>query len=288
MGNYFLGEQIKIGENRLNIKKEFNIDKPGANDYTQYGFLIEGVTKDKMDEPSNLITKNGIRFQFKDSLNATIRKQVTEKIQRIETNIVGWNYSEAYKELDICSLIDQMLIWELTLNREYGDPSSVYMYLDGDSKLSAGPVWDFDRGTFQNQQEAGKLGNDDRIKPNNEWMYWRKSSDESYIWYSQLAQDPTFQQAVKDRWANIYPYLQQMESQIRAYGSSLKTSWECNNAMWPTTRSAVRSFKSDFTDWSGDEELGTFDEVINNLVTVYQERLAGMDALITSGKFTNN
>jgi hypothetical protein len=55
--------------------------------------------------------------------------------------------------------------------------------------------------------------------------------------------------------------------------------------MWPTTRSAVRSFKSDFTDWSGDEELGTFDEVINNLVTVYQERLAGMNTLITSGDF---
>ena len=293
VGNYFLGEQIKIGENRLNIKKEFNIDKPGANDYTQYGFLIEGVTKDKMDEPSNLITKNGIRFQFKDSLNATIRKQVTEKIQRIETNIVGGNYSEAYKELDICSLIDQMLIWELTLNREYGDPSSVYMYMDGDGKLSAGPIWDFDRGTFQNQENAKSLGNSDRVKPDNEWMYWRKDSkdskdsDETYIWYPQLSADATFQQAVKDRWTVIYPYLNEMvEAQIRAYGKALKTSWEYNSAMWPATKDGIKKFKSDFDDWSGDENLTSFETIIENMVTVYKERLDGMNTLITNGKFT--
>ena len=289
VGNYFLGEQIKIDENRLNILDPMDIDTDAsASDYTQFGYLIEGVTKDKKDEPSNFTSDNGIIFQFKDELNSTILNQVKTKMNRIERNIINGNYATAYEELDIHSLIDQMLIWELTLNREYGDPSSVYMYLDGTGKLSAGPVWDFDRGTFQNQELAntGSYANTKRVKPDNEWMYWRKSSDESYIWYSQLAKDPTFQQAVKERWANMYPYLQMIEGQIRAYGESLKASWDCNSAMWPTTRSALRSFKSDFTDWSGDEELATFDEVINNMVNVYNERLAGMNELITSGTFT--
>ena len=289
VGNYFLGEQIKIDENRLNILDPMDIDTDAsASDYTQFGYLIEGATKDKRDEPSYFTSNNGIIFQFKDELNSTILNQVKTKMNRIESNIINGNYATAYEELDIHSLIDQMLIWELTLNREYGDPSSVYMYLDGAGKLSAGPVWDFDRGTFQNQELAntGSYANTKRVKPDNEWMYWRKSSDESYIWYSQLAKDPTFQQAVKERWANMYPYLQMIEGQIRAYGESLKASWDCNSAMWPTTRSAVRSFKSDFTDWSGDEELATFDEVINNMVNVYNERLAGMNELITSGKFT--
>lgn len=289
VGNYFLGEQIKIDENRLNILDPMDIDTDAsASDYTQFGYLIEGVTKDKKDEPSNFTSDNGIIFQFKDELNSTILNQVKTKMNRIESNIINGNYATAYEELDIHSLIDQMLIWELTLNREYGDPSSVYMYLDGAGKLSAGPVWDFDRGTFQNQELAntGNYANTKRVKPDNEWMYWRKSSDESYIWYSQLAKDPTFQQAVKERWANMYPYLQMIEGQIRAYGSQLKASWGYNNAMWPTKRSEIRSFKSDFTDWSGDEDLATFDEVINNMVTVYNERLDGLNTLITSGKFT--
>ena len=173
VGNYLLAEQIKIDENRLNIKDPLDIkDEPNASDFTQYGFLIEAVNEDKRDEDSSFKSSNGIYFQFKDELNFTILEQVKDKIQRIEDNIDNNKFDEAFDELDIHSLIDQMLIWELTLNREYGDPSSVYMYMDGDGKLSAGPVWDFDRGTFQNQQKAGDLGNDDRIKPNNEWMYW--------------------------------------------------------------------------------------------------------------------
>jgi hypothetical protein len=53
--------------------------------------------------------------------------------------------------------------------------------------------------------------------------------------------------------------------------------------------SPLQSLKSDFNDWSGAELLGqngNYQEVIENFVTVYNERLAGMDALITSGKFT--
>ena len=288
VGNYFLAEQVKIDGDRLNIKDPFDIEKPGASDFKQYGFLIEAVNEDKRDEPSYFKSSKGnYYFQFKDELNKAILNDVKTKIQRIENNIGNGKYTEAYAELDINSMIDQMLIWELTLNREYGDPSSVYMYMDGDGKLSAGPVWDFDRGTFQNQENAKKYGNSDRVKPDNEWMYWRKSSSEPYVWYPQLANDATFQATVKQRWDIIYPYLNGLiENQIRLYGESLKASWNCNNGIWPSNTTAIKSFKSDFKDWSGDEELSSFEEVINNFVTVYKERLDGMNQLITNGNFT--
>ena len=286
VGNYFLCEQIKIDENRLNIADPYDIEKPGADDYTQYGFLIEGVTDDKLDEPSNFTSSNGIIFQFKDELSSTILSQVKTKMNRIESNIVNGNYSAAYDELDINSLIDQMLIWELTLNREYGDPSSVYMYIDKVGKLSAGPIWDFDRGTFQNQDNAKSYGNSDRVKPDNEWMYWRKSSSESYIWYSQLAKDPIFQEKVKKRWEVIKPYLEMIVNQIDYYGQTQAVSYSYDSAMWPTNKADVQAWKSGFKDWSGDEQISDWNQLITNFKTVYQERLNGMDALITSGKFT--
>ena len=286
VGNYFLCEQIKIDENRLNIADPYDIEKPGADDYTQYGFLIEGVTDDKLDEKSNFKTNNGIIFQFKDELSTTILNQVKAKFNEIEDNLDSGNYKAAYENLDINSLIDQMLIWELTLNREYGDPSSVYMYMNGNGKLSAGPVWDFDRGTFQNQDNATKYGNSDRVKPDNEWMYWRKSSSESYIWYSQLANDPIFQEKVKKRWAVIKPYLDMIVSQIDYYGQTLAVSYSYDSAMWPTNKADVQAWKSGFKDWSGDEQISDWNQLITNFKTVYQERLNGMDALITSGKFT--
>jgi hypothetical protein len=38
-------------------------------------------------------------------------------------------------------------------------------------------------------------------------------------------------------------------------------------------------------DWSGDEDIVGWDNLINNLKTVYTSRLEGMNTLITTGSF---
>lgn len=272
VGNYYLCEQIKIDANRVNV---------------QNGYLLE--LDNNLDEPLSFETTQGVPVMIKDEEDNAILNTVKEKIQSIETNIYNGNFEEAYKTLDINSVIDQFLIWELTMNREYGDPRSVYMFIDDNGKLSAGSVWDFDRGTFQNQENAASLGNSDRIKPDNEWMCWRTGESDNYIWYKQLIQDPIFQQTLQKRWAVIKPYLELIVDQIMYYGQSQALSYVYDSAMWPTNKADVQKHKSGFSDWSGDEQLGAngnYQEVIDNFVTVFQERLAGMDALITSGTFT--
>ena len=287
VGNYYLCEQIKIDENRLNIKESYE-DVLSTN-IADCGYLLEFDSKE--DKDTKYTTSNGLWVKFKDDkiANTSLYTAVSQKIQNIENYLDAGNYTEAYKMLDINSLVDQFLIWELTMNREYGDPGSIYMFMDGDGKLCAGPVWDFDRGTFQNQEKATDLGNSTsyRVKPDNQWMYNRSQESEtySYVWYRQLAKDPTFQQTVQQRWAVIKPYLELIPDQIRYYGETQAVSFSYDSVMWPTNYSDVRKYKSDFKDWSGDEEISDWNELINNFVTVYNERLAGMDALITSGSF---
>lgn len=288
VGNYFLCEQIKIDENRLNIKDSY--EDVLSDNIADCGYLLEMDSKE--DEDTKYTTSNGVPVKFKDDKikGTAVYTAVSDKIQDIEDYLDAENYTEAYKLLDINSVIDQMLIWELTMNREYGDPGSVYMYMDGDGKLCAGPVWDFDRGTFQNQDKATSLGNSTsyRVKPDDAWMYLRsqESEDYSYIWYRQLAQDTTFQQTVQQRWKVIKPYLNMIVEQIRYYGQTQAVSYSYDSAMWPTQKGDITKYKSDFKDWSGDEEISGWNELIENFVTVYQERLDGMDYLITSGKFT--
>jgi hypothetical protein len=148
---------------------------------------------------------------------------------------------EARRNLDINSVIDQWLVLELAMNREYGDPRSVYMFMDGDVKLSGGPVWDFDRGTFQNPDKAGNLcsyvlgGSTDtkyRIKSYNEWLCWRTAENEkfSYVWYKKLITDPIFQETVKKRWEVMKPYLITVASRILEYGQSLALSYKYDSA----------------------------------------------------------
>ena len=288
VGNYFLCEQIKIDENRLNIKESY--EDVLSNNIADCGYLLEMDSKE--DKDTKYTTSNGVPVKFKDDKikGTSVYTAVSEKIQSIEDYLDAGNYTEAYKMLDINSVIDQMLIWELTMNREYGDPGSVYMYMDGDGKLCAGPVWDFDRGTFQNQDKATALGNSTsyRVKPDNAWMYLRTQESEkySYIWYRQLVKDAKFQQTVQQRWKVIRPYLDVIVEQIRYYGQTQAESYKYDSAMWPTQKGDITNYKSDFKDWSGDEQISDWNELINNFVTVYQERLDGMDALITSGSFT--
>ena len=291
VGNYFLCEQIKIDKNRLAIKDPYEdvVEDGNANPgIADCGYLLE--VDNNYDETDKFKTSRSVPFMFKDEVSDAILSAVKTKVQGIETNLYNSKFTTAYNDLDINSVIDQMLIWELTMNREYGDPRSVYMFMNGDGKLSAGPVWDFDRGTFQNPDRAEDLGNTSsyRKKPYNEWMYWRsaETASESYIWYRQLAKDPTFVATVQARWAVIYPQLQLVSGRIREYGRTMKASFEVDSKMWPTDKSSIHAHKSGFKDWSGDENINDWDELIENFVTVYEARLDGMNTLITTKKFT--
>ena len=291
VGNYFLCEQIKIDKNRLAIKDPYEdvVEDGNANPgIADCGYLLE--VDNNYDETDKFKTSRSVPFMFKDEVSDAILSAVKTKVQGIETNLYNSKFTTAYNDLDINSVIDQMLIWELTMNREYGDPRSVYMFMNGDGKLSAGPVWDFDRGTFQNPDRAEDLGNTSsyRKKPYNEWMYWRsaETASESYIWYRQLAKDPTFVATVQARWAVIYPQLQLVSGQIREYGRTMKASFEVDSKMWPTDKTSIHAHKSGFKDWSGDENINDWDELIENFVTVYEARLEGMNTLITTEKFT--
>ncbi|MCF0173231.1 MAG: CotH kinase family protein, partial [Bacteroidales bacterium] len=251
------------------------------------GFLLE--VDEMYDETYQFTTsKYEIPFMFKDDLpDATIFAAVQAKIQGIEDKIYAGNFAGAYNDLDINSLVDQWLVWELTMNHEFIDPRSTNMFMDGDSKLCAGPVWDFDRATFQNPTTASSMGNSgDRVKPYNKWIVWSAAEDNDCGWYQRLINDPTFQQTVQARWRKMYPYLAGVPSKILEYGNKLQASFEVNNAMWPTTKAAIQAFKWNYTDWSGDELLETYNEVIQNFIQCYNSRLQGMDGLISSGTFS--
>ena len=299
VGNYFLCEQIKIDGNRLNIQDPFeDVQNPT---FETCGYLLE--IDNNYDENYKFITsKYSVPFMFKDDVtDRGIFNAVKTKIQGIEDNISSGNYSEAYEDLDIYSAIDQWLIFELTMNREYVDPRSVYYFMDGDNKLKAGPVWDFDRATFQNTTTAATMKNQDqsRIKPYGKWICWTASpaagksesesnleDSKSAVWYPQLIKDSQFQQAVRERWQVLYPYLQGIVNNIREYGNTMALSYTVNNAMWPTTVEAINKHKSNFYDWSGDELIEDYADVIDNMAKVYEARLNGMNTLITNGKFT--
>lgn len=298
VGNYLLCEQIKIGSKRLNINDPYEdlLADGKSSNFEDCGYLVEFDVM--QDENYKGVTSRGITWQLKDDvLPDSYSTQISKKIQAIEDAIKSGDFTAYSQLIDIPSFIDQWFVVELAMNREYTEPRSLYSYYNGgNDKLHAGPVWDFDRGTFQNPTEAQKMGSS-RVKSYSAFLSASskvsksggyKENQQPCLWYPLLMNDPEFVTMVKARWEAIYPYLLGVVDYIREYAAENALSWEYESTMWPGTASALNAgYPSGFSDFAGDENLTSYEAVIQNFIECYLARLDGMNTLINQASAEN-
>ena len=287
---------IKIDGDRVDIKDciEDIIGDGNTNPtMADCGYLLE--FDDNYDEVDKFRTGRGLPCMFKDEVSqysSDIFNQVKARIEAVEANLEAGNYEAAYNDLDINSVIDYFFIQELTFNDEYKHPKSVYMLIDGDGKLTAGPVWDFDWQTFINYDKVqamnSKYGGTYSCRNTNEWLYGPGSdydyvNDQPYMWYPLLFKDANFRAKVQERWAVIYLQLLSVVAKIDEFAALNKVSEQFNYAMWPLV-SLKNSVGSAF---NGDEDM-SFDEAIATMKQAYTDRLNWMNMQITSGNFVTD
>lgn len=287
-GNYLFCEQIKINKNRLKMTNpifEDVVEKNTSPTVKDCSYLIE--FDNNYDETWKFkTTMRELPCLFKDDFKVTAKNGTTYDgsaifenlktyINAIESNLTYGYYTEAYKSLDINSVIDYWFVYEIAMNDEIQHPKSVYMYKDGDGKLSAGPVWDFDSQNFTNVDTE-----------KNQWYYhtWssllieRSKSGEGlqYMWWPLLMKDQSYINRVKARWADVYPDLVEIANRVvedRRKANRLSDYY--NRKIWKV---------GNYLDWHwqcGDEDM-EFDKVMDNLKYVYNKRLENLNNTITN------
>lgn len=281
VGNYLLCEQIKIEENRLNISDPYEdvIEENSSATVNDCGFLLE--FDNYYDETWKFKTSyRQLPCQLKDDLANTtngnkVFSALKSYINTMESNLVNGNYTEAYKSLDINSVIDYWFVYEIAMNDELQHPRSAYMFKDGAGKLTAGPVWDFDSQNFTNV---------DTEKNSYYYHTWssllieRSKSGEGkmYLWYPLLMKDQTYIDRVKARWAEVYPDLVNLASTVvEERRAANKVSDYYNRKIWKVGNYLDERWKC------GDEEM-EFDAVMDNLKYCYNKRLENLNNTITN------
>ena len=308
VGNYYLCEQIKIDENRVAIQDEYEKSNGSitASAMANYGYLLE--VDDNFDEAGKFMTKHHLPFMFKDDVDdgGVIVKTVKAKVQGIEDNLykgykgTASGFTAAYENLDLASVVDQLLIYEMSMNTEFRHPKSVYMYMDGLGKLKAGPVWDFDWLSFptlgsgyteesDRSYTASLMAMSSMISAGRQVSSSAPSSkddddrkDAPFMWYPMLIKDATFTQMAADRWSQMSGVLAAYAAEINATRDLIAVSWEYNNAMWPAYYGDGKYDRQYHitNGMCGDEKLKTFDEVCQALYTAYMSRLSGMNSFV--------
>lgn len=254
VGNYYLCEQIKIDENRVNINEMEDTDIEG--DAITGGYLMElDVYFDEVNKFKSSI-KN-LPYMFKepdeDVLNTQQFEYMQNYINTLETTLYDDNLfsTRAYENyLDVTSFIDWWLVHELTRNCEPNHPKSSYMHKDKLGKLKAGPVWDFDWGTFTPTTANLKIA--------------------SSLYYDKLFQDAEFKTKVKERWLLLKDNFLSITTFIDNEKNKLSKSADINIQLWPISSRE-----------NGDETL-SFEEAVERMKTSYNNRIQVLDIIINN------
>ena len=259
-GTYYLCEQIKVDENRVNISKD--------------GFLMEvDLYYDEVNKFKS--ARANLPYMFKEPDEDEL---TPEQFQWFNTNINAiedllWDdtrlLSQEYLEhLDINSFIDYWFVQELTMNLECNQPRSTYCYLEKGGKLTMGPVWDFDYKTWSNEWFATVFEGEDRNRHRADQFSIRNA-----LYYKRLFQDPYFCKIVQERWELLKPGFYSVPIYIQNRANYLFKSDLVNYPMWPHEA------------WMKDEFL-SFDESVNRIQDFYMRKLEFLNKRITNGDFS--
>lgn len=160
-GNYLLCEKIEVGENRVDISAG-DVSDTGVGRYTRdeeggwweydstpdvrSGYLLEFNERIGENEEEGYFVANGRQVEVKSPTGLSreeycyIKAYAQEMTERLESAAQSDAYLE-YVDLESWSLL--FLINELS-NDTDANRHSVFYYKDKDTKMYAGPIWDYD------------------------------------------------------------------------------------------------------------------------------------------------
>ena len=259
-GTYLLIEQVRVDKNRVNVVEM----KPGDNegDALTGGYLLEldfhYDNKVQWKDPHG----GGIPFGIKSPDEDEVTPEQTAYIKQYVYDAAEALYGPDFKDpekgyakyIDVDSFIDYWLVYEVMGNHELGNPGSVYMHKDKGGKLTAGPCWDFDWGVLSYKTSP-------RAR--------RGLINEEAIWYARLMADPAFRSALKARFLELLPSLEQVPAFMEETEQRLRRSAELNFSMWNPVQDASLN-NGDIIN--GDEYL-SFHEACERLRNIFKERL---------------
>ena len=296
VGNYWLCEQVRVDKNRVAITETPLKDTSAENT----GYLVEydfhgGSTSrpywtsyintqqqtdwnNRGNSSVRYVTKypdeNDVSQEQYDYIKKWVRDWEVDIRDRLTTNPATADEEyEKYitKYIEPVSFIDYWLIYEVCLNHELRNPGSVFIHKDveggvADGKLIAGPVWDFDYGTFNFEYKDGQYPDGSYWYPEHVKRYELYLEDG--IWYAHLFKNAKMKALAKERWAELKPKFETMPGFIRENGEYLKESAKENFQIWPRG-----------TGLNYDEHL-SYDDAVEKMANVVAERIKNMDDAI--------
>lgn len=264
-GLYLLTEQIKVDENRVNIPEMGPEDNAG--DALTGGYLLEFDTNYDEDRKfRSAATDIPVNIKSPDAEDMTDEQfaYIRDYVNRADAAVR--NNADPFSYIDMESMVDFWIAFEVMANHEILHPKSIYFHKDRGSKLIAGPIWDFDYETLV-------------VHTQTQWINYNLSyAWNEFPWYENnwwnrlLLNNASFRAAVKARWQEWYPFLLTVPEFMDAERKTIVEAVGRNNERWPQIN----------TGHPNRDETLSFDDAVKRLKQVYATRLDWMNRQISA------
>ena len=298
-GNYYLCEQIKIDENRVNItplEDDFN-DLSGGylmeidsywdeiNKFKSEYFTLNYMFKEPDEDPA----ADGFDSRYQDGYT-WMENYINEfeKVLKTKSAVVERKEYEQY--LDVGSAIKFLLVNELSGNRDFfqngthSGPHSTYLYKDKGGKLFMGPGWDFDYETFIPEEHYPLDGYGWNAQHK---FCWRGFDKPGYYYYF-LCANQDFVDEVKSIWNAKKGSFQSLTNYIDTMVGKISLSQQFDEEKWPFHNEENRDDNHDYAGYSYEEAI---DLMKNSFTSKFNWMDGEINSLTTtnpSGRYRNN
>ncbi len=272
MGVYLMVETIKNQRNRLDLRQLDENDRALPEIAGGYIMKFDWLAA----EAPTLACSGGTASCWSDLEVVDPKSPVTEQLAWLTSHVQEFHdvlHSDGFADpvsgyaayIEVDSFVDHLIINELGREMD-AYIRSTYFYKDRDTKLIAGPLWDYNLvfgvgGFFESDRAAG-------------WQYEQQRSPVNTDWYLRLTQDPAFLERVASRWRELRQGLLSdaaLEGRIIELATPLANAAARNFARWPNLSTRQVGF---FTTPTESTWVGQLQFVRDWL----QERVAWLDS----------
>lgn len=303
MGNYYLCEQARIDNHRIDIHDPDLSDPAKGGFFMEIDAFLDYTSSDRADKGKDIgfwstgaNSRYKLPYIFKDPDEAQIDKSsaaytyMVNFVKNMEDAIYGLKSnpnSNWQQYLDMDQAIDYALIQELTMNHDSyntwpkAGPHSGFVYMDSAGVLCFGPCWDFDYHTFALKGDGnggnwgwGGGGGGSTSTDNPRLTQWEilkmdNKGNNKYYFADLVKYDPKFKARLLERW-NMYKntWKEGFPAYVDQMADKIRASEAYNFSIW--------GLNNPNGNQNGDENL-SFQEAIDNMKTAFLKRWQFMD-----------
>ena len=283
-GIYIFCEAIKRGEERVNLTKMTKTDIEGTDVTGGYLLRIDTFNDDDATFPSKVpgIGEGSPTSEIiwsciypkKKNLQPEQLAYIQSYVDSMELAIQSEDFKDKQKGyahfIDVPSFVDYFIHTELSMNAD-GFKRSAYFFKERNSKMQAGPVWDYNLA----------YGNCNFANADNPeaWCFEGASNNATPALWQRLLQDPAFRKAVKTRYQALRKTIlstKHINDYIDQQAQLLSQAQERHFKEYPELLGSGNSGFSMVNMWAA-YRVNSYEEEISILKKWFADRLAFLD-----------